>query len=111
MQEKPSYFDLILAIIFEKIIRNGHEATTIYLPPIYFSQIHGYSIPHTHDAVYVIGGNYLPFVVEYRNDKWRRLGILHSGRMYSGAITVGDKTMIIGGSPYHYRETRLFFSF
>ena len=64
----------------------------------YFSRIIGYSTSHTSDAAYIIGGSYTQNVVaQYKDGQWRQCENLYRGRRYSGAITIGVQTMIIGG--------------
>ena len=64
----------------------------------HLSRIYDYSTAHTSDAVYVIGGGYTPDIVaEYKDDQWRLLDNLNQGRRGHGSITVGGKTMVIGG--------------
>jgi len=38
-------------------------------------------------------------IAEFKNNQWRQLGNpLSLGRRYHGSITVGDQTMVIGGT-------------
>ena len=74
--------------------------------------ISGYSTASTEDAAYIIGGHafssstdfyaessYVNTIAEFKNDQWRQLGNpLSLGRRYHGSITVGDQTMVIGGT-------------
>lgn len=61
-----------------------------------------YSTAATDEAVYIIGGNQFSSlskrIVEYKNDQWRILGDLIQGRQYHGSISVGMRTMVVGGS-------------
>ena len=57
-----------------------------------------YSTTSTSEAAYFIGGKYTTKVIaEYKNDAWRLLGRLHTGREEHGSITFGTETMVIGG--------------
>ena len=70
--------------------------------------ISAYSTVATTDAVYIIGGYdficdcYLSTVAKYRNHQWYHVEDLHERRGYHGSITVGEKTMIIGGYSKNY---------
>ena len=69
--------------------------TTLF---ILFSYIAFYSTANTPDTAYIIGGYYTPnLVVEFRNDQWAQLDELSKGRHAHGSITVGARTMIVGG--------------
>ena len=58
-----------------------------------------YSATNTPDAAYIIGGYYTEnLVAEFRNDQWAQLDDLNKGRAGHGSITVGARTMIVGGS-------------
>ena len=58
-----------------------------------------YSTTQTADAAYIIGGSYsLNVIAEYQNYHWSHLDDLNKGRYYHGSITIGTKTMIIGGT-------------
>ena len=61
-----------------------------------FSLINSYSTAHSSEAAYIIGGS-ISYVAEYRQYQWRRLGGLNKGRYNHGSITIGAKTMIVGG--------------
>ena len=53
----------------------------------------------TTDKIYVIGGSYTKNVVaEFNDNAWRRLPNLRQGRSDHNSITIGDQTMIYGGS-------------
>ena len=70
--------------------------TTLF---ILFSYIAYYSTAKTPDAAYIIGGYYTEnLVAEFRNDQWAQLDDLNKGRAGHGSITVGARTMIVGGS-------------
>ena len=57
-----------------------------------------YSATQTSDAAYIIGGAWeMSVIAEFKNDKWRRLDDLNTGRNRHGSITLGSQTMIIGG--------------
>ena len=68
----------------------------------------GYSTASTDDAAYIIGGENggdgrpgdQKTIAEFRNNQWRNLGSLTTGRRYHGSITNGRDTMIIGGYSY-----------
>ena len=63
-----------------------------------FSRISEYSTAHSPDAAYIIGG--YPnknLVAEFRDDRWAQLDDLNKGRHAHGSITVGTRTMIVGG--------------
>ena len=63
------------------------------------SYIARYSTANTPDAAYIIGGRLTPnFVAEFKDDKWARLDYLKKGRYDYGSITVGTRTMIVGGN-------------
>ena len=51
------------------------------------------------DAAYIIGGEYTRYLVaEFRDDQWAQLDNLSEGRRSHGSITVGTRTMIVGGA-------------
>ena len=57
-----------------------------------------YSTAHSSEAAYILGGaRTRKLVAEFKNDQWRRLDDLNKGRQLASSITVGDKTMIVGG--------------
>ena len=63
------------------------------------SRISYYSTASTSDAAYIIGGAYTKRVVaEFKDDQWRQLDNLNKGRQYHGSLSVGDQTIIIGGT-------------
>ena len=63
-----------------------------------FSRISHYSSADSPDAAYIIGGvTTRSLVAEFRDDEWRRLDDLNKGRGYHGSITIGSRTMIVGG--------------
>ena len=65
---------------------------------IRFSWIARYSTTQTADAAYIIGGYpYQNVIAEFKNDQWNQLDDLNAGRYYHGSITIGTKTMTIGG--------------
>ena len=73
--------------------RQNEFPNNIYLRMYY------YSTTQTADAAYIIGGSYsLNVIAEYKNDQWRQIDDLNKGRYYHGSITIGTKTMIIGGT-------------
>ena len=60
--------------------------------------IYAYAATATQDAAYIIGGYWTQDIVaEFKNDQWFRAENLKRGRYDHGAITIGKKTMIIGG--------------
>ena len=70
---------------------------------MFFSSISAYSTANIPDATYIIGGYYTPnLVAEFRNDQWAKLDDLYYGRYNHGSITVGTRTMIVGGSDNGY---------
>ena len=66
-----------------------------------FRQICYYSTAATDDAAYIIGGydgaNYSRTIAEFKNDQWRKLGDLTQGRQRHNSISIGQKTMVVGG--------------
>ena len=63
-----------------------------------FSRISEYSTASSPDAAYIIGGHHTQnLVAEFRDDKWAYLDYLNKKRYRHGSITVGTKTMIVGG--------------
>ena len=65
---------------------------------ILFRSIQWYSTANSPDAAYIIGGRSTPnLVAEFKDDQWARLDDLNKGRSYHGSITVGTRTMIVGG--------------
>ena len=60
-----------------------------------------YSTAATTDAAYIIGGfqgqMYSTMIARYKNDRWSKVGDLTQGRHAHGSITVGGRTMVIGG--------------
>ena len=63
-----------------------------------FSRISYYSTANSPDAAYIIGGTYTQnLVAEFRDDKWTQLDNLNKGRSAHASITVGTRTMIVGG--------------
>ena len=66
-----------------------------------FSYIAQYSTANSPDAAYILGGFYTQtLVAEFRNDKWTQLDYLNNGRYGHESITVGTRTMIVGGDYY-----------
>ena len=64
-----------------------------------FSRISYYSTANSPDSAYIIGGGYTEnLVAEFRDDKWTQLDDLNKGRYLHGSITIGTRTMIVGGS-------------
>ena len=65
------------------------------------SNVYRYSTAATDEAAYIIGGyngsSYSSTIAEFKNDQWRKLGDLTQGRQYHGSISIGHKTMIVGG--------------
>ena len=63
-----------------------------------FSGISLFSTANSPDAAYIIGGYYTQnLVAEFRNDEWAKLDDLNKARYLHGSITVGTRTMIVGG--------------
>ena len=66
-----------------------------------FRRVHYYSTAATSDAAYIIGGNqgspYSQTIAEFKDDQWRKLGDLTAGRQYHGSVSIGQKTMVVGG--------------
>ena len=64
-------------------------------------QISYYSAASSPDAAYIISGyqdeSYSKTIAEFKNNQWRKLGDLTQGRQYHGSISVGLRTMILGG--------------
>ena len=66
---------------------------------INFSAIREYSTASTSYAAYIIGGYYTKRVVaEFKDNQWRQLNNLNKGRYMHGSLSVGDQTIIIGGT-------------
>ena len=63
-----------------------------------FSRISDYSTANSPEATYIIGGFFTRnLVAEFRNDQWAQLNDLNKGRYNHGSITVGSRTMTVGG--------------
>ena len=66
-----------------------------------FRLICAYSTAATDEAAYVIGGtsgsNYSQTIAEFKNDQWRKVGDLTQGRCYHGSVSIGQKSMVVGG--------------
>ena len=60
-----------------------------------------YSTAATDEAAYIISGTQdsdgSPTIAELKNDQWRKLGDLTQGRTYHGSISIGQRTMVVGG--------------
>ena len=68
-----------------------------------FRRISRFSTANSPDAAYIIGGDpNQNLVAEFRNDQWAQLDHLNKGRRYHGSITIGAKTMIVGGNDASY---------
>ena len=70
-------------------------------------KIYYYSTSHTSDAAYIIGGRMYyasddeqNIVTEFKEGQWRRLKDLNNPRYKHNSITIGGKTMVIGGDCY-----------
>ena len=63
------------------------------------SRISEYSTASSPDAAYIIGGHHTRnLVAELRDDKWTQLAHhLNKRRYRHGSITIGTRTMIVGG--------------
>ena len=65
------------------------------------SAILRYSTANSPDSAYIIGGyNTRKLVADFRDDQWTQLEDLNKGRSYHASITIGIRTMIVGG--YYY---------
>ena len=64
-------------------------------------QISYYSAASSPDAAYIIGGyqdeDYSTTIAEFKNNQWRKIGDLTQGRNNHGSISVGLRTMVVGG--------------
>ena len=64
-------------------------------------QISHYSTAATDEAAYILGGfdgsTYTRIIAEYRNQQWKRVGDLTQARYAHGSISIGQKTMVVGG--------------
>ena len=71
-----------------------------------FRKIAIYSTAATDEAAYIIGGSngssFYTTIAEFKNDRWRNLGDLTQGRYYHGSISIGQKTMLVGGRTPNY---------
>ena len=86
---------MVLIIRLQGTLRKYNRIYINYFFSYYISE---YSATQTSDAAYIIGGFQAPSVIaEYKNDEWRRLDDLNTGRYWHGSITLGKQTMIIGG--------------
>ena len=88
---------MVLIIRLQGTLRKYNR---IYINYFFSNYISHYSATQTSDAAYIIGGfsNNIPSVIaEFKNDEWRRLDDLNTGRYWHGSITLGKQTMIIGG--------------
>ena len=73
-----------------------------------FRLIYYYSTAATDEAAYIIGGLqggyrerlYSSTIAEFKNDKWRKLGDLIQGRQIHGSISIGHRTMVVGGATH-----------
>ena len=88
-----------------------HDIFQLYTSTFYFRSHYGTA--HTDESVYIIGGlsdfttsildNTIPSktstIAEYKNGVWTKIGNLKQARESHGAITVGGRTLIIGGLP------------
>ena len=73
---------------------------------INFFRIAAYATASTADSIYIIGGAHhsdnnldsvTNVIVEFKNDKWEKVGNLANRRWGHRAITSGSLTMIVGG--------------
>ena len=77
-----------------------------YFIIIFYYSIRRYATTHTEDSVYIIGGytDGSPLrtstIAKYKNEIWTIAGNLKQGRSSHGAITVKERTIIIGGHSY-----------
>ena len=67
-----------------------------------FRKVYRYSIASTDEAAYIIAGAqnsfFVPTIAEFKNDRWRKLGYLMQGRLFHGSISIGQRTMVVGGN-------------
>ena len=60
-----------------------------------------YSTAASDEAAYIVGGfdgsEYSRSIAEFKNNRWRKLGDLTQGRRSHGSISIGQKTMVVGG--------------
>ena len=72
---------------------------------IILRQVYSYSTAATYEAAYIIGGyqdsTYSSTIAEFKNDMWRKLGDLTQARNHHRSISIGQQTMILGGSVDH----------
>ena len=81
------------------LLQSKFRFETISWKNTIFRQIYGYSTASTSEAVYVIGGDYTrEIIAEFKSNTWRNLGSLTKARSRQASISLGDETMIIGGS-------------
>ena len=62
--------------------------------------VYGYSTAATDEAAYIISGvqdSYSPTIAELKNEQWRKLGDLTQARQLHGSISIGQRTMVVGG--------------
>ena len=69
-----------------------------------FSFLYYYSTVSTSEAAYIIGGYYWvqdtsEVIVEFKDNNWRQIGKLATGRSGHGSIILNGETMVIGGDP------------
>lgn len=66
-----------------------------------FSRVYYYSTGTTIDAAYIIGGyqgsDFSTTIARFKDNAWSKAGDLTQGRQYHGSLSVGDRTMVIGG--------------
>ena len=65
-----------------------------------FSRISFYNVASTPDAAFIIGGwdpDPVTTVAKFENDEWSLYGNLQQGRLYHGAISFGEMSMVVGG--------------
>ena len=66
-----------------------------------YRRVHYYSTASTDEAAYIIGGTQgssnSQTIAEFKNEKWRKLGDLTQGRAVPGTISIGHRTMVVGG--------------
>ena len=64
-------------------------------------KIYGYSTAYSTEAAYLIGGlkdsDYSTTIAQFKNNQWSKIDDSKQGRRYHGSISVGNKTMVIGG--------------
>ena len=67
-----------------------------------------YSTAMTDQAAYIISGYQDWYdsktIAEFKNNQWRKFGELAQARNFHGSISVGSRTMVVGGYPVDTME-------